>query len=191
MKMIDNKRIAHTVLEIIGGKPKVIRYWDNSRESMIDIFIGADRPYEGISSYSTIGLSGYSIDLKTEDNKELRVEFIGACDSSSDMFANIISSCAFNIISDKYSCNPGTVFPCVVSEYYPDIEMRHIYFTAPFLWENIHNLEFDDVIVTWLMAIPISDNEFGFLINNGSDQLEALFEDKDIDVFDINRKSVL
>jgi hypothetical protein len=189
--MPDNKYIAHTILDIIGGIPKVTRYWDNNRESMIDIFIGANRPYEGISCYSTIGLSSYPIDLKTTDNKKIRVEFIGACDSSSDMFANIISSCAFNIINDKYSCDPGTVYPYVVSEYYPDTEMRHIYFTTPFLWENIHNLEFDDIIVTWLMAIPISDSELNFLKSNGSDQLESLFEEKDIDVFDLNRKSVL
>ena len=161
--MIDNKRIAHNILEIIGGKPKVIEYWDSFRESMIDIFIGVDRPYEGITSYSTIGLSSYPIDLKTKDNRKLRVEFIGACDSSSDMFANIISTCAFNIINDKYSCDPGTVYPNVVSEYYPDTEMRHVYFTTPFLWEDTHSLEFDDIIITWLMAIPISDNEFEFL----------------------------
>jgi len=189
--MIDNKRIARTILENIGGNPKVIEFWDTRRESMIDIFIGADRPYDGITSYSTIGLSSYPIDIVTTGNRKLRIEFIGACDSSSDLFANIIGSCAFNIINDKYSCDPGTVYPCVVSEYYPDTEMRHIYFTAPFLWEDIHNLEFDDIIVTWLMAVPISDNEFGFLKSYGSGQLEALFEEKGIDIFDINRKSVL
>ena len=190
-KMIDNRRIANTLLEIIGGKPKVVEYWDNGEKSKIDIFIGVDRPHGGISSFSTIGLSGYPIDLKTGDNKALRVEFIGACESSSDKFANIISSCAFNIINDKYSCNPGTVYPNVISEYYPDAEMKHIFFTSPFLWDNIHSLEFDDKIVTWLMAIPISDNEFDFLKSNDSDSLESLFEKNGIDVFDINRKSIL
>ena len=35
--MPDNKYIAHTILDIIGGTPKVIKYWDNNQESKIDI----------------------------------------------------------------------------------------------------------------------------------------------------------
>ena len=41
------------------------------------------------------------------------------------------------------------------------------------------------------MAIPISNNEFIFLQNNGSDALEDLLEENNIDVFDISRKSII
>ena len=189
--MIDNKLIARTVLGTIGGTPKVVEYWDNEHKSKIDVFSASDRPYEGVSSFSTIGLSSYPIDIKTNYAKELRIEFIGACANNSDMFANIISSCAFNIINSKYSCSPGTVFPNVVSEYHQNKTMKHIYFTSPFLWERINNLDFDEVIVTWLMIIPISDSEFDFIKKNGSEELEALFEKSDIDIFDLNRKSIV
>lgn len=189
--MIDNKYIAQTALGFLGGKPKVNEYWDDNRSSKIDVFIGVDRPYEGVISYSTIGLSNYSIGVNLMSNKELRVEFLGACGNKADKFANIVSTCAFNIINSKYSCKPGSVYPNVVHEYYPNSDMKHILFTTPFLWDNIHNLEFDNITVTWLMCVPISDNEFEFLKTNGSDLLEDLFEKNSIDVFDINRKSVV
>lgn len=69
--------------------------------------------------------------------------------------------------------------------------MKHIYFTTPFLWNNLPGLELEDKVITWLMAIPISDNEFDFLIQNGSESLEGLFEEKNINIFDINRKSII
>jgi len=189
--MIDKKKIFHTIHNAVGGKPCVIEYNDNSNVSKIEIYIGEDRPDKGVSTYATIGLSNFSIGLETEDKKNIRVEFIGACDTTADKFANIIGSCAFNIINSKFSCKPGTAYPNVIKEYYPDIDMKHIFFTMPFLWDNLHGFEMDDTFITWLMAIPISNDEFEFLAQNGVEALERLLKEKDIDVFDINRKSVL
>jgi len=189
--MSNGKLIARALVGVIGGTPKIVRYYDNNETSNIDMYIGIDRPEAGISTYSTIGLSNHSIGMKTDDGKQLRVEFIGACGSNADQFANIISSCAFNIINSKYSCEPGVVYPCVVKEYYRDIDMEHIFFTTPFLWENLHDMVLDEMVVTWLMAIPISDNEFIYLKENGSEALEDLFEENNIDIFDITRKSLL
>jgi hypothetical protein len=49
----------------------------------------------------------------------------------------------------------------------------------------------DDVSIAWLMIIPISGSEFDYLAKNGSDALEELFTANDIDVFNLNRKSVI
>jgi len=189
--MDNNKLIARNLLEIIGGTPKIFAYGDNNEASKINIFSSADRPDTALTAYSTIGLSEYSIGYKSEENKEIRVEFIGVCESTAIDFPNIIATCAFNIINDNYSCSPGTVYPNVVREYYKNIEMEHIFFTAPFLWDNLNDLILDDKIITWLLAVPISDNEFEFLKSNGADALEGLFEENEIDIFNINRKSVL
>lgn len=186
----DIKIIAQKVLKAIGGTPKVIEYLDRDETSKIPIFIGENRPYQEIVSYATIGLSDYSIGLKI-DNKELRVEFIGACETYYDEFVNIVSTCAFNIINDHYSCEPGTVYPNVVSMYYPNLEMKHIFFTTPFLWEGLEGIETADNYISWLMMIPISDKEFDYLRKNGSDKLEDLFEENQIDIFDLSRKSII
>ncbi|WP_376749287.1 suppressor of fused domain protein [Anaerospora hongkongensis] len=40
------------------------------------------------------------------------------------------------------------------------------------------------------MAVPISDKEFEYAIEHGTDALENLFEEVQIDIFDLKRKSV-
>ena len=187
----NNKTIAKKIFKVIGGTPKVIRYHDDDDKSQIDIFIGIDRPQTGVSTYSTIGLSEYSIDLQAKNGRSIRVEFVGACENVADKFPNVIGTCAFNIINDKYSCKPGTVYPNVIKAYYENIEMKHIYFTAPFLWDTLDSIVLDDRIVTWLLAIPISDKEYSYRESYGDDALEKLFEENDIDIFNIKRKSVL
>jgi len=186
---MDNKKIAHKLLEVVGGTPKVVEYVNE--DSKIDIYIGENRPYEGVTSYGTIGLSNYDIGLEVPNKKALRVEFIGACGNYYKEFANIISSCAFNIVTGQYSCNPGVVYPDIINQYYEESEMKHIMFAAPFLWDNLSTIEFDTTVVTWLMPIPISDSEFEFVKEHGSEALEELFEEHDIDVFDLERKSVV
>lgn len=187
----NNKVIATKLLETIGGNPKVIEYYDKNNISKTEIFISENRPYEGITSYGTIGLHNYDIDLVLPDNKKLRVEFVGACDSQYEKFPNMLSSCAFNIINSNYSCNPGTVYPNIVKEYYWNFSMEHIMLVSPFLWENLSGIELDNKFVTWLMLLPISEKEFQFLKDNGSNALEDLFTKNQIDVYNIERKSIL
>ena len=188
-----NIYIAKTLLKLIGGEPKIIRFNSNDPRFGVDIFIGRDRPYDNITTYSTIGLSDYSIGITTTRKKELRVEFIGACNNEYNLFSNIVSSAAFNIINDKATCKQGTVFTDIIEQYYndDDITMKHIMFVDPFLWENIKSIEFDDMVVTWLMAIPISESEFKFRTQHGSDALEKVFEENAVDICDLKRIPVI
>ena len=68
--------------------------------------------------------------------------------------------------------------------------MKHIYFTTPYLWDSLNNIIFEREIVTWLLAIPISENELNYIKEKGSDALEDLFEEHHVDIFDIRRKSL-
>lgn len=189
--MANKKRIFQHIHKAIGLTPKVSSFYDDNKSSEIDIYIGVDRPDFGVTIYSTIGLSDYSIGLVGKNQKQLRAEFIGICNSKDVKFPNILATCAYNIINDKYSCKPGVVYPSIISDYYDNIEMKHIYFTTPYLWEDLKTIECDDKIITWLLAIPISDSELDFLRENGSEMLEDLFEKNDVDIFDIDRKSVV
>ena len=44
--------------------------------------------------------------------------------------------------------------------------------------------------VAWLMAVPISECEYRYAEAEGPDRLEDLFEQQQIDIFDINRPPV-
>jgi len=61
--------------------------------------------------------------------------------------------------------------------------MEHVLFTSPFLWEDLKTLDFPNKKVTWLLALPISEEEFLFAEKEGTEALEDLLEKKDIVIF--------
>ena len=69
--------------------------------------------------------------------------------------------------------------------------MQHILFIPPFLWEDkLTTLSFNDKKIAWLLVIPISEKELEYAKKHGTDALENLFEEYQIDIFDLKRKSV-
>ena len=183
------KIIAKRELEVIGGNPQVFRYWDDNKRNNIDILTSTDRPYRGVISYATIGLSEYEIGLWS-NNKDLRGELLGACDKKDEFFANILATTAFEIMK-KRKCIYGDIIQNVISEYSFDYEMKHVYLMNPFLWEGFKTLEFGNREIAWLLIVPISEQEKNYAIANGWEALEDIFEKADIDIFNLNRKSII
>lgn len=185
----DNKRIAQKEKEAIGGNPKVFRYWDEGERKYIDILDSANRPEKGVLTCATIGLSEYDTDF-TSDGKDLRIELVGACDVKETVFPNLIATIAFEIM-EKEECGYGDIIENVIDEYIEDTEMKHIYLTSPYLWDDLEPIEFDNEIVTWLLAVPVSERERVYAAQNGADALADLFEQKNIDIYNLHRKSCL
>ncbi|MFP7474562.1 suppressor of fused domain protein [Niallia taxi] len=185
----ENKVLARTALKAFEGKSNVFKYWDENNISSVDILSCEDKNFEGILSYSTVGLSDFSIGY--EDNRvPLRCELVGA--SEFDCFANIIATCAFNIINSKFDCSFGTIYKDIVKMYLPESPMKHILFLSPFLWEDkLKTINFEKKQVAWLMAIPISEDEKIYADKNGIKALEALFYENQINVFNLERDSVI
>ncbi|MBQ3782945.1 MAG: suppressor of fused domain protein [Lachnospiraceae bacterium] len=181
--------IAKKEFEVIGGKPQVFRYWDNDERKKIDILSSLDRPFRGVISYATIGLSECEINLSIND-KSLRVELLGACDKNEMFFANVLATVAFEIMTKK-KCSYGDIIQNAVAEYSVDTEMKHVYLMNPFLWKGFETLEFSDRSVAWLLIIPISEQEKDYATVNGWKSLEDKFDKFNIDIFDLNRKSII
>lgn len=185
-----NKLIAKSAIQAFGGQMSVFDYFDDYNNH-IDLLSSINQPCNGVTSYSTIGLYEYSIGYSI-GQKPLRVEIVGACASEYEHFPNILAACAFHVINSKVSISPGIIFEGIVESYYPDIEVKHILFMPPFLWEDsLSTLDLDDKQIAWLLAVPISENENLFAKNNGAEALENLFEQEQIDIFDLERKSIL
>jgi antitoxin YqcF len=187
----ENKAVAKQAWTAFGGTPNVRAFHHDTEELCVDILRCDDRPDEGVTSYSTVGLSDCLM-LK-EDGTEFpaRLEIAGACATASELFPNILGSAAFNIMRTRRLCGPGSVMAGCVREYYPSTTVPQLYFTAPFLWEDtLRALDCGTKRVCWLLAIPISDHEQTFLRQHGDTALEDLFEEQQIDIFDLNRASV-
>lgn len=189
-KMDIKKAIAKKEFNIIGGeKPKVTKFWDYKDEKNIDILCCQDRPFEGVSTYATIGLTDVNIGLFSDD-KRLSIEIIGACDAREIEFPNILASVAFEI-DENQEGGYGYIISDVIKQYMSESELEHIYLTSPLLWEGFDTVEFEDRKVAWLLMIPISEKEKEYAIEYGIDALEEKFEEFDIDIFNLKRKSIL
>lgn len=186
----EKKIIARTLVGAFGGTPHVVKFWDDSKKNAVDILISLDSPQVGFTSYGTVSLSDAPL---YQDGIEYsaRLEILGICDSASINFPNILATAAFCIISSKWFCFPGAIFPDILSMYDASSTMRHLLFVPPFLWEEkIKTLSLKAKTVTWLLAVPISDAECNFANLNGVAALENKFSEVQIDIFDLNRTSI-
>lgn len=193
----ENKTLARTVARVFGGSPRVTRFWDDNHKSWVDILACSDhRP--GVTAFSTLGLSDHPL-YKDGAEYPARLEIVGACVSKfaaactrrHQGFDNAISTAAFCIINSRWFCYPGAIFPDVVAMYKLSKTMKHLLFVPPFLWEDdLKTLDLGKKKVSFLLAAPISEAEYVFAQQKGSDLLEEVFERTNIDIFDLNRKSV-
>lgn len=177
--------------EIESDKKSYVDYWDEDRKNSIVLLHAKDTPQIGVDTYSTVGLSQYPL---FKDNKEIdvRTEIIGACSPAFENFDNIIATAAFCIVNTKWFCAPGVVFPDIVSMYSASNTLSDLYFCPPFLWdEKLSGLTADEKPVAWLLAVPISKAEAAFASSYGPAELETLFEKADLDIFDLQRSSVV
>lgn len=186
----ENKIIAQTALNVFGGKPKVFKYWDHEHRNSVDILSCTDRPCEGVTSYSTIGLSEHSIGYKAA-GLPLCIEIVGACASDIENYPNVLADCALRIITFNIKCHPGSIIKNAIDLSNIKSEMKHILLTTPFVWEKSpETIDFPDKKVTWLNAVPISQTELEYSEDEGTEALEELFEKHQIDIFNLSRKSV-
>lgn len=185
----DNKKILEYLESVTGEATEINEYWDEDDAHSIDLMAVADAPDEGVTTYSTLGLSDVDTG-QTVDDIKLGAEIIIAADSHREEAANILAICAFNMIKENFEIGPGAIFADAAGTYLPDSDMKHIMFVAPFLWE----LETQDLAnkkAAWLQAVPISEAELEYAEEHGTEALEDLFVEKQIDVYDLDRKSVV
>lgn len=187
----SSKRIAKAAAAAFGGSPTVNQYWDDGRSKSVAILSCTDSPCQGVTSYATIGVSEIPI-MKDGKALNVRAELVGACGSHFTDFGNYLSTAAFCVINSRWFVAPGTIFPQVLSMYREGAAMKHFLFLPPFLWEDrLQTLRADNLTIAWLLAIPISDEELTFAENKGVPELEVLFEKHQIDIFDLERPSVI
>lgn len=72
------------------------------------------------------------------------------------------------------------------------VTMSDIYFASPFLWDGrFESREIEGRTTAWLLAVPVSKAETAYASEYGPAKLEELFSRQDIDVYNLNRASVV
>lgn len=189
----DNVKMAQFVAQAIGIEPHVYPYYDNDRSHELHILQLTDPIDPNVGINMTVGLSDHENLVAVEGgHQNIPIELFMASYKEFEQAANVLSTTAFYIWKDKYECRPGNVFKHMVDMYIKDTDMKHIYFTQPFLWEDkLDQLQLGSKKVAFLLMIPCSDAEVHYKLQHGDDAFEQLLQDNDIDIYDLNRKSVI
>ena len=104
---------------------------------------------------------------------------------------NVVASCVFESAGNGTNISYGSYIRDIISQYGISRTLSHATFVAPFLWQGLDRLMIGDQPVYCLMMLPVSDAKVDYLECNGIDALERLFDEEQIDIFDINRPSVV
>jgi hypothetical protein len=188
----EQKEVAkYTASAFMVDKPPISRFWDDDHTNNVYVLEAADSPQRGVTSYATVGLSDHPLIFKDKEFGT-RVEIIGACGSKFSDFANVLATLAFCVMNSKWFCAPGIIFPDIMKMYDLSLTMSDIYFCHPFLWDDrLKSTRLGKKDVAWLLAVPISKEESAFAKEFGSEKLEELFSEKDIDIYNLDRASVV
>ncbi|CAD0225817.1 suppressor of fused domain protein [Chryseobacterium sp. JV274] len=190
----ENIELVNYITSVVGINRIVDRHWDELNKNFIDILTCDDQLYSKIKFCGTIGVSDYpnKIEMKDSSFKNIPIELLIGGYKEFELLSNILSTAGFYITKNGWECQPGSVFMRIIEMYYETSEMKHIMFVSPFLWaDKLKSLELETKTVHWLMCIPISDRELDYRMENGGSALEDIFQENDIDIFDINRTSAI
>jgi antitoxin YqcF len=189
----ENKALAKRMHQIFGGKSsaRVIDYLNNNESICIPLLICPDHPDDGLITHMTIGLSDYP--MYQDDNEfHVRTELIGVCDGNIDWFPNVLASVAFHLIRTSCLFCPGSILKNVLADYDSTVNVKHFYFTSPFLWEDeLQVFQLKTKRVACLMCILITDSEYEYFKQYGDEQFEELLEQSDVDIFNVRRDSII
>jgi len=186
----EDKRVFSRACEVFGSVGKVHRYGDDDGDRPLDMLSCNDVPTNGVTSYSTIGLSTKLQQWESGDGVPFGAELCGACASDAEDYPNLLVTSAYYALRDSWALKPGVVHPGIFQEYEHEISqaMKHLYLVSPYLWDpTFDTLEHPDSLTVWLQAVPISEKEYEFFQEFGSARLDAHLQQHEIDVFNINR----
>lgn len=187
----ENKALARHVAGAFGTKPRVQEFLHDTEPLYVDLLIADDAPETDVSSVATIGLSDTLLKWG-EGEFPTRIELVGAYNSIFSEFPKVLGSAAFAIMRTGKLCYPGAVMPGYVALYFEKTKLPHLYFTAPFIWSDaLQESVFGGKKVNWLLAVPISETERGYLKEFGDQKLEDLLEKTEANIFDLDRDPVI
>lgn len=184
-----NEEVYRLACAAFGGAPRVFRHYDQSDEVSIDLLTVEDSPRPGLISYSTLGLQHYSAGLR-ENGKPLRSELTGVCCREYEYYPELLSACAFEIMSSHFPCRAGAVWQDCIQRYVQRSTLRHLLFAPCQNGQMANPIDFEDQTTIWLQAVPISDGELAHQAEYGTESLLQKLTEADAELADFCRISL-
>lgn len=187
MKKAEFKeRVTDYLKSVLGLIGKVEHSKSSSGD--YDLMITPYAPYPGVTVFTTIGLMDHI--SRKEGGFNLYCEVIGTAYTEFPQYKECVNNIACELLKNPSKLREFSLIPDVFRN--TDLSMSSIFLSHPFIFEGkLDYFNEKDHGIGWLMAIPITKKEEAFLQFNGVEALETLFEEHQIDIFDLNRPSVV
>lgn len=186
------RKVARREADVFGGRAKVTRFHHEDRKDLhVEILSAVGSPEPGLTSFGTIGMSTFDSG-KVTPTGPLRVELVGPAQDRRTAMANGLATCAFNVGTGQFGIKPEAVYPGVFAGYQDEVTTPHALFWDPDLWsQSFGVIEECTVTITWLMAIPITESEFGFSQERGVSAFMDEVERLTPDTYDMGRPGIV
>ncbi|MGG4407224.1 suppressor of fused domain protein [Niallia taxi] len=147
--------------------------------------------FEECLVYNTLGLSKY--DEIVGDNVEVSIVVDGAFNSTGYILANALFYC----IGQQIEIGRGVAISGIENidkKFVKKYSKSALYFTDPFAFPEEYNTvrtENNDRDGRMLLAYFISQSEYGYFVEHGTEKFEDMLEEKDVDPFNVGRVSAI
>ena len=181
--------LARFARDKVGGEQRAMNYYDDEREVSVPVLQCLNTPHREMRTVTTLALHRHPNILETED---IRVEFMMHANVLSEEVNNVVASAALNVIKSGWIAAPGVVYPGLIAEYIPSTEVPHVMWSEPQFWPELTTIEVPETgRVHWLTAVPISELERNYLLENGFVALGEALRDAPFPWWDLNRPSMV
>ena len=190
--MIDQvaaTRVVQAAAGALGGAASLKRHESPEPPGALTVLTAKGTPEPGVSSYATIGFMSHDMGLRAE-GASLRAELLMAAPDTADALPGLLVGIALRLARSGAVCRHGKIAADVVPRASPG-ELRHVLFSVPFLWDGPETVRFEDLLVAWLLLVPITEGEREFASRHGVEALEEVFRRQETDVFDLGRMTAV
>jgi len=156
----------------------------------VEVLRFGDQPERGVVTYASLGLC----DHPWYEAHRPRLEILLGTTVDDAVVPQIVANCAFHVMDKQFFPEPGTVVRDIIAVLHAGSlseRLPHVYFMDPSPWRMILPLEVGPPRLEVVAAVPVSEPEYRYWRNFGSRELERVFEQSGVDLFDLERASVV
>ncbi|MBK7707324.1 MAG: suppressor of fused domain protein [Acidobacteria bacterium] len=172
---------------------EIVEGWSDRKTSgTLTVVRFADRPFDGVTTYSTVGMSNSLLPFDTAREKRIRQELIFAAYDRYDneQIASFLFTLAEFLLTTKGACCAGDV----IGPYSPIVmgsALDSIYATIPVVYdEGFAVLETTIPPTVFVWIVPIYQSEATIVRTNGWLEFETQLESQDLDLWDLSRMAL-
>ncbi|MBX7114758.1 MAG: suppressor of fused domain protein [Myxococcaceae bacterium] len=169
----------------------VERGWKFESPAGLQVCLFRNQPQPGLVTLATLGLSNHVLAMSNGRTVRQELLFGLPADGQLNRFAPLLAHVADCILREHRALLRGEVFP-VGEKLSPQATSQDLYVSMPVAFpDDLAELSDSTPATVFVWLMPLMPKEAAFVRDVGWNKLESRLEAADVDVFDLQRESVV